>query len=716
MKKIYLRLMLLSLLVGYLSGMPRALAGEQFDNCPHQAFLIQSPDAVPISYGVDLATGSYSVLSADMGTTKINAVGFNNHDNYLYGWDYAAATLAQIGSDHQSLALNVTDLIGKPFYVGDVSVFDNAWYGYRSGYGLYRIALTTPSSALTLEKVASSQYMGNPKLTDMAFHPSDGYIYAVDNDGFLLKIDASNGDTIQLNQVLNEQALGFNFVFGAQYFDVNGHLYISNNGNGYLYRVTVNAQVSTAIFFAYGPSSNSNDGARCALAGIESREQVDFGDAPDSYGTSLASAGARHVITGLYLGDVIDAEADSYVHPLSDDASDGSNDDDGIAFPTGFEIAQQSVIIVKSSTDQGYLNAWIDWDQDGQFEADEQVVQSSLMSQGDNLMNIAVPSWANAGDTWARFRLSSLSQLLPIGGVSDGEVEDYLVTVTEPGVSSVHYPSASTYTTFAYEDLYPEQGDFDMNDVMMNVKFTEYLLNNQVIRIKMEGKLAAMGASYHNGFAIGLVDIDNSKIKSDSIRLIINGVAQTSAVLENNPNETVLIVSRDLWSIAQAGETSCYYFRTELGCGTSSRPSWSLTVPFIEPVDKAQMPDLPYDPFIFAQGGSYHGDFLASLLGNQPGRAFEVHLKNKGPTTSFASQIFGQGDDASNPALARYFQSSKGLPWALEIPTNWKHPKETVNLLEAYPQFVGFSADPTGQTNRLWYQQTHANPAAIYQD
>jgi LruC domain-containing protein len=698
----------------FVAPLPRAIAGDEFENCPHQAFLIQTPNTSVINYGLDLATGSYSVLSDDMGTTKINAVGFNNQDNYLYGWDYGAQSLAQIGSDHQAVALNVTGGINKPFYVGDVAVFDNAWYGYRPSYGLYRIDLNDASAVLVLEKIATSQHMGNPKLTDMAFHPSDGYIYAVDNDGYLLKIDPSNGDTSNLGQVLNEQTLGFNFVFGAQYFDVNGHLYLSNNGNGYLYRVKVNEP--SAVFFAYGPSSNSNDGARCALAGIETSELVDFADAPDSYGSSIAAAGARHVITELYLGDKVDAEADAFVYPLSDDTSDNSDDDDGITFPTGFEITQQSLIIAKSSTSSGYLNAWIDWDQDGEFEADEQVVQGLALTQGSNLINISVPVWAQPGDTWARFRLSHLPELSPIGGVSSGEVEDYTITVTEPGVTLVHYPSAGTYTTFAYEDLYPEQGDFDMNDVMMNVRFTQYLLNGQVIRIKMQGLLAAMGASYHNGFAIQLVNIASSKIKKDSIRLTINNVVQNGEILETDPNHSVLIVSEDLWSVAQPGETGCYYFRTETGCGTSTRPTWSLTVPFIDPVNEAQMPSLPYDPFIFAAAGRYHGDFLSSLLGTQPGRQFEVHLKNKAPTTSFASQIFGQGDDNSDSALARYFQSSNGMPWALEIPTNWLHPKENVNLLQAYPQFAGFSADQTGQTNRLWYQQTHADPLAIYQD
>ena len=104
------------------------LAAAPFESCPTQAFIVQTPGSVPILYGVDLAIGSYSTLSPDMGTTKVNGVGFSYHDNYMYGWDYGSATLSQFGSDYQANALNVSGLINKPFYVGDVSIFENAWY------------------------------------------------------------------------------------------------------------------------------------------------------------------------------------------------------------------------------------------------------------------------------------------------------------------------------------------------------------------------------------------------------------------------------------------------------------------------------------------------------------------------------------------------------------------------------------------------------------
>ncbi len=700
----------------WLSLNASAVKATAFEQCPTEAFLIQKPATTPLAFGIDLSTGSYSMLSNNMGTSNVNGAGFSFHDSYIYGWDYGAKTLAQIGSDYQTLPLNVSGLIGKPFYVGDVSLIENAWYGYRPGYGLYRIDLDDPLGNLTMVKVASSSEMGNPKLTDMAFHPSDNYLYAVDNDGYLLKIDSANGMTEQLNQVLSESELGFNFTFGAQYFDVSGHLYISNNGNGYLYRITLDGAASVAQFFSYGPSSNSNDGARCALAAIEVSDDVDFGDAPDSYGTSIESAGARHGITTLYLGSHVDPESTSYTYPLSDDTSDASNDDDGVNFATGLEVGESAILSIEVTGSGGYLNGWIDWDLDGEFDNDEQVISAVPVANGYSTYYITVPAWATAGDSWSRFRISSVQNLGPTGGVSDGEVEDYPVTITELNVSPRFYPSASEYTTFAYEDLYPELGDFDMNDVLMNVKYTEYVKDEEVIRLKIEGKLAALGASYHNGFAIRLPGISASMVKGDSVMLIIDNVVQNIDVLEANQSDAVLIISSDLWQMVQAGEGECQYFRTEADCGTSSRPAWSLIVPFSSAIPLVMMPAMPYDPFIFAAPGSYHGDATQSLLGIHPGRKHEIHLKNRAHTDTFDTQLFGSFDDDSVIGSEHCFQNSNGLPWALEIPTDWKHPKERVTILEAYPQFAGFAQDSSGATNPNWYLSSNAISDNLYND
>ncbi|ANS86045.1 LruC domain-containing protein [Vibrio scophthalmi] len=702
----------LPLLCAALAVSTASHAATPFSSCPTQAFLIQNPSGTPIAYGVSLDVGSYSALSWSIGSAKINGVGFSVHDDYIYGWDYGADSLTRIGSELTSNPITVSNLgIGPTsFYVGDVSVDENAWYGYRVNYGLFRIDIST--AAMT--KVATSAELGNIRILDMAFHPDNGFVYSVDNSGYLYQIDVSEGSSTQLNKILDSSTLGHSLAFGAQYFDVDGNLYLSNNGNGHVFKVTIDGNDSSAEFFAYGPSSNSNDGARCALAAVIPGDTTDFGDAPDSYGTTYAASGARHGITDLKLGTLVDGENEAYVYPLSDDTADSSNDEDGIAFPVPIEVGETSFLYatVDGADGEGVLSAWIDWDQDGEFNDDELVLNSEFVDDGQNQLYISVPSWALAGDTWARFRLSTTYDVGPTGGVGAGEVEDHLVSVTDQGVTVETYPSGASYTTFAYEDQFPKMGDYDMNDVLMNVKYTEYSQNNEVIQLKIEGQIAALGGTYRSGFAIRLPGVDPNDIKTDSAKLYIDGELQSADIVESGTTDAVLIVHEDLWSMTESGEDDgCTMFRTEAGCGTSYRPSWELIIPFSSPISNARMPEFPYDPFIFATPGYYHGETGLQVSGGFPGRALEVHLKNKTPTSKFNYGYVGKQDDATDTGAGTYFHTSNGLPWGIELPLDWQHPLETISILDTYPKFADFSQDPSGLTEQSWYVTPITNKA-----
>jgi hypothetical protein len=158
------------------------IKADSFSSCPSKAFLMQQEIAQ--LYGLNLVTGSYELLSGDLGTTnKINAVGFNFHDNYIYGWGYEWNTVVRIGDDYQAQSLSLVnppnELSGVNFYVGDVSISENSYYFYRkgSGYGLYKVALDSDSSDyLEVTKVANHSVI-NLSIFDFAFHPTNNRLY-----------------------------------------------------------------------------------------------------------------------------------------------------------------------------------------------------------------------------------------------------------------------------------------------------------------------------------------------------------------------------------------------------------------------------------------------------------------------------------------------------------------------------------------------------------
>ena len=179
----------------------------------------------------------------------------------------------------------------------------------------------------------------------------------------------------------------------------------------------------------------------------------DFGDAPDSiivggverfYPTLLASDGARHqVVTGgPKLGTVAaDPEADAF--PAANANGDdlvGFDDEDGLAMSTltltpGTPMDDMT-LAHDAGTNGAFLNVWIDLNMDGDWsDLGEQILDDVLLSSGvstTSLTGVTVPAEMPIGTTFLRARISTDSGLAPIGAASDGEVEDFELSVGNP--------------------------------------------------------------------------------------------------------------------------------------------------------------------------------------------------------------------------------------------------------------------------------------------
>jgi hypothetical protein len=121
---------------------------------------------------------------------------------------------------------------------------------------------------------------------------------------------------------------------------------------------------------------------------------VDFGDAPNSYNTILASNGPRHEVDDVtWLGAVApDGDADGQAN----DNSVGTADEDGVGFVSSLDPGLSSIINVTAST-SGYLSAWFDWNRDGDFnDASEQVFADEMLSAGNKLTQPMVLAGADS--------------------------------------------------------------------------------------------------------------------------------------------------------------------------------------------------------------------------------------------------------------------------------------------------------------------------------
>ena len=170
---------------------------------------------------------------------------------------------------------------------------------------------------------------------------------------------------------------------------------------------------------------------------------VDYGDAPDTFGTLKGSNGAAHTITGnLLLGTTRDKETDGKPGPNAN--LDGA-DEDGVIFPTSLESTAGQALpayVDVVSTGSGKLNIWLDLNQDGDFDHPTEHLNGGIawdVVAGVNRINFMIPAGTPVGDTYMRVRLTSPTHaaVLPTGRASNGEVEDYAVKIRalQPPVS-----------------------------------------------------------------------------------------------------------------------------------------------------------------------------------------------------------------------------------------------------------------------------------------
>jgi hypothetical protein len=98
----------------------------------------------------------------------------------------------------------------------------------------------------------------------------------------------------------------------------------------------------------------------------------------------------------------------------------------------GLAVNGAAVNVALSGTSQARVDAWIDFNQNGNFDEEEQILTSVLVNRSMQTLNYEIPAELAIGDYQARMRLSSAGGLGPTGPAADGEVEDYVVRVVDP--------------------------------------------------------------------------------------------------------------------------------------------------------------------------------------------------------------------------------------------------------------------------------------------
>ena len=254
-------------------------------------------------------------------------------------------------------------------------------------------------------------------------------------------------------------------------------------------------------------------------------------------------------------------------------------------------------------------------------------------------------------------------------------------------------PGNDLYGSIAFEDNWPQHGDYDMNDVVINYQY-QLVTNasNQVVEMIANFDLVATGASYDNGFGLAL-PIDAALVRSAT--LTGTTITGSEDPQEAGQDQAVFMIFGDAHAELQADGP----VNTLPNKDPMTPVSYQLRVVFEQPISASALGNAPYDPFIYVDHD----------------RTREVHLPDYAPTSKADSRLLGSEADRSNPSSGRYYKSETNLPWALYLPTKFEYPMEYSAINLAHLQFVGW-AESSGTQYQDWYQEKsgHRKEEKIY--
>ena len=289
-------------------------------------------------------------------------------------------------------------------------------------------------------------------------------------------------------------------------------------------------------------------------------------------------------------------------------------------------------------------------------------------------------------DPWERDFLKNLN----ISGQGEAPITIPAGECTGNGYGQVEegqpLPSESIEYTYAYEDNFPSVGDYDFNDVVMDVKTTYNRLttNNNIQSATINVTLKAVGGIKNSGAAIRLVGIN----KSDIASIAFSGDVNMRNTLANSMFQNADMEDGNEVIIPLFGDSHGVFGRSE------DRPM--INTGFGQTLDTHTLditltPSNQNSPIPFI--GKDNMDIFIAYAPTKNGRT-EVHLYEFSSQYGLTSKAF---DHSENLDIAG------NKTWAIVAP-NFKFPKENASIIKAYPTFEAWAQDRN--TNVDW----HTNP------
>lgn len=270
-----------------------------------------------------------------------------------------------------------------------------------------------------------------------------------------------------------------------------------------------------------------------------------------------------------------------------------------------------------------------------------------------------------------------------------------------------YYPSSTGYATVAFEDLWPYKGDYDVNDIVIDLRHN--IVTNaagKVVDFRATYIYRAHGGNQTCGFAVELPTARtnvNSASLSVSTSPSQNSAVTNQVLVETGTTNACLQLFDNSYNMA--------YWNTVIGDPRADTITYTIVLPFTTTYTNSTSLSSfnggtvdEFNPFIWA-------------VRSDRGRTYEIHLPGATPTSQANTSVFGTADDNTNPSSGVYYKSDDNLPFAILTSGRFEYPVELTirtttpppDITQVYLRFAQWS-----QSGGTLYTDWFSNRASGY--
>jgi LruC domain-containing protein len=258
-------------------------------------------------------------------------------------------------------------------------------------------------------------------------------------------------------------------------------------------------------------------------------------------------------------------------------------------------------------------------------------------------------------------------------------------TPVSTALSWIQKPSAGNYNIVAYEDLFPKQGDYDFNDLVVAYSYALGVnVKGQVEKMSGQAYILARGSQYTHDWTLSMnlpgAALDSTACETQGYKSFAAGTT-ASRVIE---------VDTGGCSVSVSGNTLNW---------AAFKDSVSL---FPASLADRRNKDQPF----------FTDNWFVNGTVQEPKATFSVTFKTPVALSAFNNEDpwiqINPRAGYEPPRITLTRKDSNNFPFALQMPTGWQWPKEGVPMSEAYPEFLNF-VKSSGRENTDWHKTPNSD-------